>query len=40
MEVAVPASRASDLADRLRAEGCTVNITGHITGRVPEEAAG
>ncbi|MBO4272390.1 ABC transporter ATP-binding protein [Microbispora triticiradicis] len=36
LEVAVPAVRAAELADRLRAEGCTV----HITGRVAREAAG
>ncbi|WP_182901277.1 ATP-binding cassette domain-containing protein [Microbispora sp. H10830] len=40
LEVAVDPSRASDLADRLRAEGCTVHITGRITARVAGEAAG
>ncbi|WP_182887574.1 ABC transporter ATP-binding protein [Microbispora sp. H10885] len=36
LEVAVPASRAAELADRLRAEGCTVRSTARVAG----EAAG
>ena len=43
LEVAVPASRAADLAARLRAEGCAVRVTaqqvpGQATGRIREEA--
>lgn len=34
LEVAVAASKAQDLADRLRAEGCTVNITARATREV------
>lgn len=34
LEVAVDASKAQDLADRLRAEGCTVHITVRATGEV------
>ncbi|WP_405084127.1 ATP-binding cassette domain-containing protein [Microbispora sp. NBC_01389] len=39
LEVAVATPKAADLADRLRAEGCTVRITAPITARVAREAA-
>ncbi|RGA02841.1 ATP-binding cassette domain-containing protein [Microbispora triticiradicis] len=36
LEVAVPASRAAELAGRLRAEGCTVRSTARVAGEAAE----